>query len=282
LAGDRVQLTGGVLHYDTHSYFRNVLTNAPPAILNDYKDMWTASVLWKVRDNVSIYYSHSTNSSPTVANDQLLWRDGKQDEVGFKAELLEGKLSFSGAWFRIGQTNVTVPNPARQTDSSAPETLVSDFGNEGFEFEVIGSLAPGISALVNYSHLRMRDNLGRHVRGVADDSAAFLFNYRFADSPLASLSLTFGVNYCGRRAGDVPINFTPLGVVGKTSFYLEPYFATVLGASYRWSERYLFRLNIDNVLDDKGFIVVAGGRVSGTGITTQPGINVKLSTTIRF
>ena len=29
-------------------------------------------------------------------------------------------------------------------------------------------------------------------------------------------------------------------------------------------------------------IVVAGGRVSGTGITTQPGLNVKLSTTVQF
>jgi iron complex outermembrane receptor protein len=128
----------------------------------------------------------------------------------------------------------------------------------------------------------MRDSLGRRVRGVADDIAAVLLNYRFADGSLDGLSLNFGVTYSGSRAGDIPINFTPLGVVGKVSFFLEPYYATTLGASYRWKDKYHFRLVVDNVLDDKDFIVVAGGRVAGTGITTQPGINVRLSTTVQF
>jgi iron complex outermembrane receptor protein len=80
----------------------------------------------------------------------------------------------------------------------------------------------------------------------------------------------------------VPINYTPLNVVAKVSFYLKPQYATTFGAAYRWRDRYTFRLNIDNVLDDKGYINVAGGRVSGTGITTAPGMNVKFSTTVDF
>lgn len=42
------------------------------------------------------------------------------------------------------------------------------------------------------------------------------------------------------------------------------------------------RLNIDHVFNDKGDIIIAGGRVSGTGITTAPGINIKLATTVVF
>jgi iron complex outermembrane receptor protein len=63
---------------------------------------------------------------------------------------------------------------------------------------------------------------------------------------------------------------------------LKPYYATTLGGSYRLNERLLFRLVVDNVLDEKGYIQQAGGRVSGTGITTAPGINVRFSTTISF
>lgn len=231
---DRLQLTAGVLHYDTETKSRNVLTGAPPGILDDSKDMWMASVLWKVRDNVSLYYSHSTNSSPRVANNLPLWRDGEQDEVGFKTEFFNRRLAFNGAWFQIDQTNVTIPNPARQTDPTAPEQLVSDFGNEGFELELMGSLTSNLSAIATCSHLKMRDSLGRRVRGVADDNASLLLNYRFSQGPADGLSLNLGLTYTGRRAGDIPINFTPLGVVGRVSFYLKDYVGTMVGASYRW------------------------------------------------
>ena len=279
---DRILVTGGILHYDTKTSGRNLLAGTPASILDDSKDMWMVSALWKIQDNISLYYSHSTNASATIANNVPLWREGVQDEIGFKTEWFERKLSFNAAYFEIEQTNVTTPNPARQTDPTAPEQIVADFGNEGLEFELVGRLTSQLSAIATYSHLKMRDALGRRVRGVADNNAALLLNYRFDGGALSGLALNFGVNYNGRRAGDVPINFTPLGVVGKVSFFLEPAYTTTFGASYRMNERYSFRLIVDNVLDDKGYIAVAGGRVSGTGITTAPGINVKFSTTVEF
>ncbi len=279
---DRVFLTGGVLRYDTKTLGQNALNNSAPSILDDGKTMYSVGALAKVRSNISVYYSHSTNSSPTIANNVPLWRDGVQDEFGFKTEFFNQRLAFNGAYFEIDQTNVTIPNPDRQTNPSAPEQLVSDFGNKGFEFELMGSLTDNLSVIATYSHLKMRDSLGRHVRGVADNNAALLLNYRFTDGPAKGLTVNAGVNYTGRRAGDTPINFTPLGVVGRTSFFLKPMYSTTLGASYRLNEKYFLRLIVDNVLDDKGYIAVAGGRVSGTGITTAPGINVKFSTTFEF
>ncbi|MFT3828417.1 MAG: TonB-dependent receptor plug domain-containing protein [Opitutaceae bacterium] len=282
LFDDRLYLTGGILHYETLTKAWNALTNSGLSVLDDSKMMWTASALFKIRHNVSVYYSHSTNSSPVIANNQPLWRDGVQDEVGIKTEFFNQRLSLNGSWFEINQTNVTVPNPARQTDPTAPEQLVSDLGNHGLEFEVMGSLTPNLSVIATYSHLKMRDALGRRVRGVADENASLLLNYRFADGTLKGLTLAGGVVFNGRRAGDVPINYTPLNVVGQTSFYLKAQYVTTFSATYRWSERLMTRLNVDNLFDDKGYISVAGGRVSGTGITTAPGINVRLSTTFSF
>ncbi len=279
---DRLYVTGGLLNYGTLTKTWNALTGAPTGRLEDDKTMWSASALFKVRKNFSLYYSHSTNSSPVIANNAPLWRDGVQDEAGFKTEFFSQKLSFNGNWFKIDQTNVTVPNPARQTDPTAPEQLVSDLGNDGFEFELAGSLTPNLSAMASYAHLKMRDSLGRHVRGVADETASLMLNYRFADGSLKGLGLTLGVTHVGRRAGDVPINYTPLNVVGKTSFFLEPQTLASATVSYRWTRFISTRLNIDNLFDKKGYIAVAGGRVSGTGITTATGINFRLSTTIDF
>lgn len=278
---DRVQATGGLLYYDTRTWSSNPLTYETSSTLNDGKAMWMASLVVKPHRHVSLYYSHSTNSTPTIANDLALWRDGVQDEFGLKAEFFHQRLALSAAYFEIAQTNVAVPNPDRQTDPTAPEQLVSDLGNHGYEIELVGGLTPNLSVLATFSELKMRDSLGRRVRAVADRNAGMLLNYRFRSGRLEGLALNLGVSYSGSRAGDTPISYTPLNVVGKTSFFLKPYYVTQLGLSYRWRD-YLFRLNVDNALDDKGHIQQSGARVSGTGITTAPGINVKFTTTLTF
>jgi iron complex outermembrane receptor protein len=146
----------------------------------------------------------------------------------------------------------------------------------------MGSITKDLSLIATYSKLHMRDSLGRPVRAVADNLSALLANYRFTDGPAKGLALNVGVTYTGRRAGDTAVNYTPAGVVGKVSFFLKPMYATTIGASYRWNDRTFFRLVVDNPLDDKNYIAIAGGRVTGTGLTTAPGTNVKFSTTIEF
>lgn len=280
---DRLYLTGGLLRYDTKTTARNALVTAVDAVLDDARNMWSASVLYKVRSDISLYASRSNNSSPVIANNLPLWRSGEQDELGFKTEFFGQKLSINGSYFEISQTNVTVPNPAFQTDPTQPQTLVSDLSNRGWELEVMGALSRNFSVIGTYSKLKMRDALGRMVRGVADDNATAMVNYRFLDGEFKGLSINAGVVYNGRRAGDVPDgNFTQLNVVKKVSFYLKPQYSTTLGLNYRWNERYTTRLTIDNVLDDKDYISVAGGRISGTGLATQPGRNVRLSVTVHF
>jgi iron complex outermembrane receptor protein len=279
---DRVFITGGVMRFDTKTTGRNLLTGAAAAVLDDAKTMKSVSALVKPLENVAFYYSFSTNSSPTIANNVPLWRDGRQHEGGFKSEWFGQRLSFNGAYFKIEQTNVTIPNPDRQTNPTAPEQLVSDFGNHGVEFELMGRVTPNLSAIGTLSFLKMRDSLGRKVRAVADQNASLLLNYRFPAGELKGLSLNFGTTYSGKRAGDTPINFTPRGTVGQVSFYLKPMFTTTAGASYRWQEKYYFRLNVDNVLNERDHINIAGGRVSGTGITAAPGTNIKFSTTVEF
>jgi iron complex outermembrane receptor protein len=140
-----------------------------------------------------------------------------------------------------------------------------------------------LSAVATYSHLNMRDSLGRMVRGVADSNAALLLNYRFKDSEVKGLSLNAGFNYSGKRAGDVPsAGFTQLGVVEQVSFYLRPQYVDTIGATYRMNEKYTFRLKIDNVFDEKDYIAVAGARSWGSGLTTATGRNIRFTTTFNF
>ncbi|HEY4248956.1 MAG TPA: TonB-dependent receptor plug domain-containing protein [Lacunisphaera sp.] len=280
---NHLYVTGGFLRYSTKTAAWNVLTGAAPSILDDSRNLTNYSALWKVKDNVSIYYSHSKNASPVIANNAPLWRAGVQSEYGFKTEFFDKRLSLNGAYFKIAQTNVTVPNPAYQNDPTVPQTLVSDLSNNGYELEATGSLTSDLSVIATYSHLNMRDSLGRMVRGVADNNASMLLNYRFKDSELKGLSLYAGVNYSGKRAGDVPsTGYTQLGVVEQVSFYLKPEYVNTIGASYKMNDRYSFRLVIDNIGDQKDYISVAGGRSWGSGLTTATGRNIRFTTTVNF
>ena len=279
---NRVYLTGGILRYSTVTKAWNILTGAAPSVLDDSKNLKSYSLLWKVQDNVSVYYSHSINASPTIANNLPLWREGVQKEYGVKTEFFNRKLSLNGSYFEISQTNVTVPNPARQNDPTAPQTLVSDLSNKGYEFELMGQLVENLSVIATYSHLNMRDALGRMVRGVADNNASMLVNYRFKGGDLNGLTLNYGVSYSGKRAGDAPTNYTPLNVVGKTGFFLKSQYVDTLGGTYRLNDRLTFRLNVDNIFDRKNYLAVAGGPFWGTGLTTAKGRNIRFTTTVKF
>lgn len=279
---NRLLLTGGVTHYDIYNWTRNAALSPTPQVLDGARELWAGSVLLKPWPNVSAYYVYSTNSTPAIVNEAPLWRDGQQHEVGVKCEWFERRLAVSLAWFDITQTNVSVPNPERQTDSNAPEQLISDLGDHGVEVEVAGALTRNLSVLAAHTELRLRDRLGRPVRGVADRNSSILLNYRFREGPLASLSVSLGVTRAGRRPGDTtPVNFTPLGVPTRQSFFIPAYTLVNAGASYRVG-RYTFRLNVDNALGDSGYFQQAGGRVSGTGLSTAPGRNLKFTVGVEF
>ncbi|MEO6005368.1 MAG: TonB-dependent receptor [Opitutus sp.] len=262
----------------------NALTGIQTGKLDDSKSMWSAGALFKATDRISVYYGHSTNGNPTIVNKtQALWRDDVQDEFGVKTEFMDKRLSFNAAYFEISQTNVTVPNPAYQTDPTQPQTLISDLSNKGFEFELMGRLTPNLSVIATYSHLKMRDALGRMVRAVADNNAAMLLHYRFLDGAAKNLSLSLGVTYSDKRAGDIPDgNFTQLNVVKKVSYYLKPQYLTMAAANYRLNRNWSLQLNVDNLFDDHDYISVAGGRITGTGLTTEPGINFRFTTRYDF
>ncbi len=280
---DRLLLTAGLMHYDVDTSFRNAVGPMSPLnILRDSHQMWLAGALLKPRENISVYYSYSTNSTPTVVNDIPLWRDGQQHEIGVKTEWFAQRLAVNIAWFDITQTNVSVPNPERQTNLNAPEHLLANLGDHGVEFELTGGLTENLSLIAAHTELRMRDRLGRRVRAVADRNSALLLNYRFREGSLANLSLHLGVTYAGKRAGDTtPVDFTPLGVITRQSFMIPAHTIVNFGASYRWGN-YQLRINVDNLLDDEGYLQQAGGRVSGTGLSTAPGRNIKVALTVRF
>jgi iron complex outermembrane receptor protein len=274
---DRVLLTLGGVRVTARSRNTNLL-NGAFAHLNDGKGVALGGLVVKPVKGVSIYVSRSSNAAPTIANSLPLWQQGQQWEFGAKLGLLDDRLSFTAAHFQIAQTNVTVPNPAFQTDSTQPQTLVSNLKNHGYEFEVTGGLTKNLSAVASATFLEMSDALGRPVRAVAKRNAALFLNYRFTEGELKGFTIFGGLTHTGRRAGEVAaINFTSARAVAQPSFFLAPITLLNLGARYTW-EKTTFALNVDNALN-KHYIGIPTAR--GNAGLGWP-INVRLTTTYRF
>jgi len=230
---DRIALTGGVLHYDTQTKSLNKVRGEGGG-LDASTDMYLGSVLVRVTPSASLYYSYSTNAAPVTFNFRPLWREGKQHEWGAKMEFFNRRLGVNLAYFEITQNNLVVANPAYYAgDTTQPTDLLGDYGNHGTELEVVGALTRNLSIMASVTNLKMRDARGRHVRAVADHLAAAMLNYRFQDGALKGLSFTLGANYVSERAGDIPDgDFTPLGVVKQTSFFVPSHTRWNAGVSY--------------------------------------------------
>lgn len=274
---DRVLVTLGGVRVTARSRNTN-LVNGAFAKLNDGKNLGLAGLVVKPVKGLSLYLSRSVNAAPTIANSLPLWQEGQQWEFGAKLNSADERLSFTAAHFQISQTNVTVPNPAFQTDATQPQTLVSDLKNHGYEFELAGSLTKNLSTIASATFLEMSDALGRPVRAVASRNAALFLNYRFTDGALKGLTTFGGLTYTGRRPGEVAaVNFTQLRVVAQPSFYLAPVTLLNLGGRYTW-EKVTFALNVDNALN-KHYIGIPTARGNaGIGLP----VNVRLTTTYKF
>lgn len=271
---DRLTLTGGVVRVSSQGENNGVKGDRVSRTVGQF------GVVYKLRENVTLYASRSQNSVPGYPNGTLLWQDGKQKEFGAKLSFFEERLLLTGAYFEIEQTNLAVANPRFQSDpNNQPRSIISDVQEHGTEFEIMGGLTRNLSVVGNLTFLHQRDTLGRQVIMVPDRSAALLLNYRFDKGALRGLSAFIGTTYVSRRAGEIPqIAFTVLGVPTKVSYYLPELQLWSAGAKYAWSKQLTTSLNIDNLFDKEHVALSSGRFLGGVG---SP-LNIRLTTAYKF
>jgi iron complex outermembrane recepter protein len=279
---DRLFLTAGASRVWLDNLQYQWLTNDKPAntiaALKDHHDTYAAGVLGKPIRDVSVYYAYSSNAAGVTANNQALWRSGKQHEFGVKLDFFHARLTFTAAHFQIIQTNLSTPNPAFNSDPAHNlPNILANYGNRGFEFELKGGLTEAISVVASYTTQKLRDPFDRRPRNIADKTAGLLVTYHFNEGTLKNLHLFAGATYQGNTAGETVTGLTALNVVEVPGFYIPAFTIVNTGASYRW-ERYSFNLTVDNALDKKGFWQAAGRGA----VPPIPQRNVRFSTTIAF
>ncbi|KXU37986.1 hypothetical protein AXK11_01420 [Cephaloticoccus primus] len=276
---DRVLLSGGTSRiWVNRPDWLNMLTDTQGAPLRDHHDTPFYAALVKVLPQVSLYFSHSENAEAGLANNEVFWQKGEQEEVGLKLELFNGRLSITSAYFDLKQDRVITTNPLYFFDNTEPEYFLFDITNRGFELDIVGGITPNLTVIGSFTDMKLREPTGIPQPNIADTTYNGLLKYGFSRGPVKGLSVFAGFNHVGKVAGDRPeMQYTALAELAQISFYLPARTIYNAGASYDYGDLRL-QLNVEN-LADKKTLWQANSRGNFAG---YPGRNVRLTLTYSF
>jgi len=132
-------------------------------------------------------------------------RDGKNEEIGLKLELLGGKVSGTVSYFDASLTNVTVPVVLDISQGGGTYNLpVGSQNSFGFEFDVAFEPTKGLNFLASYSDVTSKDERGNAFRGVPiKPNYSLMGRYAFAsDTSLKGLYFGSSWKHRGASPGD--------------------------------------------------------------------------------
>ncbi len=225
---------------------------------------------------LSFYASFSTSFSPVPPGTQAV--DGSYDfkptrgkgyETGAKANLLDGKLAFTAALFRIDQTDVIVPSSSGACSSGSCSEQIGAAQSKGLELEMNANLLPGWTLIAGYANTRAvvtanADNTsGPLVGGLLPNSpinAAHLWSrYDFQSGALVDLGFGVGYSYTSNRIAYTPTVSLPV------PFAIPSYQVVDAAAYYTFAGHYDASLKVNNLFDTNYY---------SSGIVTQGKVNI--------
>ena len=275
---------------DTFNVTNGTYTTAPYSL---YKNLKQWGAVYKILPTVSVFTGYNENFAINGlgllngVTQVLPPKQGKQTEVGVKAELLDRKLAFNIAYFDIKQTNNTVPSfPA---DLANPRILIPGVISRGFDGDWTYKVNGNLSLLGSFSLFHAKSILGPAaativqpyygkivkgsipVQNTAEQTASLFASYTFKEQRLKGLSVGLGGNYQSKKALADGANQVMFGYIpGRT--------LAQMNINYRLDRHWKYSLNVENLLNQKYIYGVRNENVVIPGSPT----NLKLSATYTF
>mgnify|MGYP003939653851 CR=1 FL=1 len=268
----------GSVRYD---HLSTDYTSAPTVLSRtDGMFSWRVGGVFHPLPNVSVYAAHGVSFNPSAEFGTLAEQpkgptkilDPEQNtstEVGVKADVLGGRLTLSGAVFRIEKTNMRIPLDPADTGRNSAQQLGGLARVDGFELGAAGKITDQWNVFVGYSYLDSKivetnnlAELGRELPNTPPHNFTFWTTYDVTPE----WTLGGGVTYAARTFVNT----------GNTS-YVPEYWKLDLMTSYKVTKDSILQLNVYNVTDEHYYAQYYGGHaVPASGRTAM------LSYRIRF
>lgn len=184
------------------------------------------------------------NGGLTADNQPLEPETAIQYEAGVKAELWEGRLAATLAFYDLTKQNIRTPDPANPFFNIA----IGEAESRGVELDVTGQVAERVSLIGSYAYTDTeitKDNRpgieGNRLHSAPRHAGSFWTKYAVTDQ----FTVGAGVFAAGEREGD-----------DENTFQLPGYVRVDAMAAYHWklwASRLTVQLNVNNLLDKEYF-----------------------------
>lgn len=255
---DRVLLTAGLRHdrFEDESGTRRFA---------DEDFSYRLGVVWKVRDDVSLFAQAATSFEPQGITQQDPRAGGPFDpttgeiiEAGIKTALGDGRVQGSASVYRIVRENVLQADPRGDVGGDGINDFVAygEVTSEGAEFDIAVDITPDWVATVAYAYNDTRitrdngrggfvNNVGSRFANAPRHALGFWTRYQL---PELGLAFAFGGDHVDER-------------VSLSNQIVQAY--TVYDASVTWTRGPLeWLLRVDNLFDKT---YAASGFIDRTG-----------------
>jgi catecholate siderophore receptor len=224
---------------------------------------WRVGGVFHPTPNSSIYVAYGTSYNPAAelgtlsgagnnaANVQLPPEKNNSLEAGVKVDLLNNKLSLTGAVFRIQKTNMRIALDPSLPNNAQVLVLDGEAQVDGVEVGIAGNITDKWQIFAGYSHLeteikktRNMAELGRQLPNTPSDSFSLWTTYAVTPEWL----IGGGAIY----QSDTFVNTT-------NTAYVPDYWRFDLMTSYKVHKNHTIQLNIYNLTNEMYYAQYYGG-----------------------
>lgn len=189
----KVMLGGNVTHATSSGYSYGVAS-----AYDRTRALPFAGATYDLSRHLTVYASYAEifNPQSQIGTDEHILPpiEGDNVEAGLKGSWLDGKLYASAALFRARQNNTA--EAGAFVDGQQLYTTI-DAACEGIEFDLGGTIVPGLQASGGYTLLRIRNPQGEDARTYVPRNTARL-NLSWRPAPLPAVTLGAAVRYQSR------------------------------------------------------------------------------------
>lgn len=214
----------------------------------------SAGIIYQPTENISFYASYAKSFLPnvgrsretdlelgqTILGDEFDPEEGRQFEIGLKAELFDDNILATLALFDLKRTNVLNP----QTLSSSQ---VGEQKSRGIELDIAGEILPGWKIISSYAYTDteiLDDEVipdGNKLQNVPEHAFSIWTTYDIQQGSLEGLGFGLGFFFEGEKQGNL-----------ENSFSLPSYFRTDAALFYE-RDQFKAQLNVKNLFDIRYF-----------------------------
>lgn len=258
------------LRYDIAHAFSNQIVTLPGLTINsaassDYSVKPRIGLLWQPIPQLSFFgdyvegfgLSSLLNSDGTPNTSVVAPQQSRQWEGGVKANINDGRLMATFAWFDITKTNIPTPSPDPALAAQGVQVATGEVRNRGVDLDLSGQVTPEFKVIGSFAYIDSRitrdnnGNVGHRFYGVPRFGGSLWGVYEPQLETLKGLSL--GAGFVSRS--DFELN-------NANSFTLAGYTTVNIMARYAFTfeqTKMSLQLNVNNLLDKTYYQTLGGG-----------------------